>query len=216
MSCLIVGASLAGGRAAEALREHGFAGRVTLLGAEPDRPYERPPLSKEYLRREMADEKLYLRPANWYQEQQIELRTGMRATRLDSAAPEVELESGERIAYEQLLIATGCEARRLTIPGAGLDGVHYLRTRVEAADLAAALAEVHRVVVVGAGFIGSEVAASARMLGREVTVLEMAAIPLSGALGMRVGEACAALHRDHGVDLRFVMPARRVARQGTR
>jgi 3-phenylpropionate/trans-cinnamate dioxygenase ferredoxin reductase subunit len=202
-SCVVIGASLAGGRAAEALRQSGYGGRIVLVGAEPDRPYERPPLSKDYLRRELPEEKLYLRPAAYYSEQRIELRLGVRATRLDPAEKIVELESGERLPYDRLLIATGCELRRLGIPGVGLAGVRYLRTRVDSAALAALLEETRRVVVIGAGFIGSEVAASARMLGREVTLLEAAPVPLARALGAKMGEVCAAIHRDHGVDLRL-------------
>lgn len=202
-SCVIVGANLAGGRAAEAMRESGFEGRIVLLGAEPDRPYERPPLSKDYLRRETPEEKLYLRPPAYYEEQRIELRLGVRATRLDPAAKAVELESGERLPYDKLLIATGCELRRLGIPGVELAGVRYLRTRADSAALAASLDTAQRVVVVGAGFIGSEVAASARKLGKQVTILEAAPVPLARALGVKMGEVCAAIHRDHGVDLRL-------------
>lgn len=202
-SHVILGANLAGGRAAEAMRESGFEGRIVLLGAEPDRPYERPPLSKDYLRRETPEEKLYLRPPAYYEEQRIELRLGVRATRLDPAAKAVELESGERLPYDKLLIATGCELRRLGIPGVELAGVRYLRTRADSAALAALLDTAQRVVVVGAGFIGSEVAASARKLGKQVTILEAAPVPLARALGVKMGEVCAAIHRDHGVDLRL-------------
>src|SRR5688572_20910526 len=202
-SCCIVGANLAGGRAAEALRESGFDGRIVLVGAEPDRPYERPPLSKEYLRREMPEDKVYLRPQGYYEEQRIELRLGVSATRLDPTERIVELESGERLEYDKLLIATGCEVRRLNIPGTDLKGVRYLRTRIESAELATLLEKARRVAVVGAGFIGSEVAASARALGKEVTILEASAVPLVRALGTRMGEVCAVIHRDHGVDLRL-------------
>jgi len=202
-SYVIVGANLAGGRAAEALRESGFDGRIVLVGAEPDRPYERPPLSKEYLRREMPEEKLYLRPPAYYEEQRIELRLGVRATRLDPAARVVDLDSGERLPYDKLLIATGSEVRRLGIPGVDLAGVRYLRTRADSAALAALLDKAQRVVVIGAGFIGSEVAASARKLGKEVTILEAAPVPLVRALGVKMGEVCAGIHRDHGVDLRL-------------
>ncbi len=200
---LIVGASLAGGRAAEALREGGFDGPIVMVGAEVDRPYERPPLSKEYLRRGMPEEELYLRPLRYYQGHDIELRLGVRATRLDPAARTIELETGQRLPFEKLLIATGCEVRRLGIPGGDLPGVCYLRTRVESADLASRLEKAQRIVVVGAGFIGSEVAASARTLGKEVTVLEAGEVPLARALGTRMGEVCSAIHADHGVDLRL-------------
>jgi 3-phenylpropionate/trans-cinnamate dioxygenase ferredoxin reductase subunit len=201
--CCIVGANVTGGRAAEALRESGFDGQIVLVGAEPDRPYERPPLSKGYLRREVPEEKVYLRPPHYYEEQRIELRLGVAATKLDATKKIVQLESGERLDYDKLLIATGCEVRRLGIPGADLGGVRYLRTRTESAELAALLDTARRVVVVGAGFIGSEVAASARTLGKEVTILEASAVPLVHALGARMGEVCAMIHRDHGVDLRL-------------
>ena len=202
-SCCIVGANLAGGRAAEALRQRGFDGRIVLVGAEPDRPYERPPLSKEYLRREMPEEKLYLRPQDYYREQRIELRLGVSATRLDPTERIVDLESGEGVHYDKVLIATGCQVRRLSIPGSDLDRVSYLRTRTESAELARLLDKARRVVVVGGGFIGSEVAASARTLGKEVTILEASAVPLVRALGTKMGEACAGIHRDHGVDVRL-------------
>jgi 3-phenylpropionate/trans-cinnamate dioxygenase ferredoxin reductase subunit len=185
------------------LRESGFEGPIVLVGAELDRPYERPPLSKEYLRREVPEEKLYLRPPRYYEDQRIELRLGVVATRLDPTERIVELESGGRLDYDKLLIATGCEVRRLGIPGTDLDGVRYLRTRTESAELGALLRTARRVVVVGAGFIGSEVAASARMLGKDVTILERSAVPLVHALGTKMGEVCAAIHRDHGVDLRL-------------
>lgn len=201
--CAIVGANLTGGRAAEALREHGYAGQIVLVGAEPDRPYERPPLSKGFLQGSIPEEEIYLRPAEWYQEKGIDLRLGVRATRLDAAARTLELEGGEHLSYEKLLIATGCEVRQLKTPGSDLAGIYYLRTLRDSAGLAAELQRADRAVVVGAGFIGSEVAASARVMGREVTVLEAAPVPLERALGAKMGEVCAAIHRDHGVDLRL-------------
>ncbi len=200
---IIVGASLTGGRAAETLRQEGFAGRIVLIGAEPERPYERPPLSKDVLRGEAPAEKVYLRPSSYYDEQGIELRLGIRAAALHPKEHAVELANGERLAYDRLLIATGASPRRLAIPGADLAGVHYLRTLGDALALRAELAGAQRVAVIGAGFIGAEVAASCRMLGREVTVLEVLSVPLQRALGDRVGEIYAAIHRDHGVDLRL-------------
>ena len=199
---VIVGASAAGGTAAETLRRSGFTGRIVLLGAEPDRPYERPPLSKQYLQGAYPEEKVYFRPEAYYADQAIELRLGVRATALDPAEHQVALDTGESLHYDKLLIATGSQLRRLTLPGGDLDGVFYLRTLQEARLLAAELQRVNRVVVIGAGFIGSEVAASARVIGREVTMLEGAPVPLERALGTQMGELCAAIHRDHGVDLR--------------
>src|ERR687884_378175 len=181
----IVGANLAGGRAAESLRERGFDGRIVLVGAEPDRPYERPPLSKPaFSRGEVPPEKVYLRPPEYYDEQRIELRLGARAVALDPRARSVMLDGGDELRYDKLLIATGTAVRRLAVPGVELPGVHYLRTIREAE------------------FIGAEMAATARVLGREVTLLEMLPVPLGRALGSEMGQLCAAIHRDHGTDLR--------------
>jgi 3-phenylpropionate/trans-cinnamate dioxygenase ferredoxin reductase subunit len=199
---VIVGANLAGGRAAETLRDEGFAGRVVLIGAEPDRPYERPPLSKEFLRGDLPEEKVYLRPATYYDEQRIELRLGVRALRLRPDEPVVELSDGEALRYDRLLIATGATPRRLRVPGADLPGVHYLRTLRDAREIGDLLRRRPRLVVVGAGFIGAEVAATARTLGCDVTLLELLPVPLGKALGEEVGRVYAALHTSHGVDLR--------------
>jgi 3-phenylpropionate/trans-cinnamate dioxygenase ferredoxin reductase subunit len=199
---LIVGASLAGGRAAEALRQAGFDGRIVLAGDEPDRPYQRPPLSKAFLRGEHSEEKLYLRPPDYYEQQRIELRLGARATRLDPTARVVELDSGERLGFDRLLIATGATLRRLDTPGADLTGVYYLRTVRDAERIRAKLVPGRKVVIVGAGFIGTEVAASCRQRGLEVTVLVGAPVPLQRALGEEIGRLYADFHREQGVDLR--------------
>jgi 3-phenylpropionate/trans-cinnamate dioxygenase ferredoxin reductase subunit len=200
---LIVGANLAGGRAAETLRSEGFTGRVVLLGAEPDRPYERPPLSKQYLRREWPRDQVFLQPADYYDHQDIDLRLGLRARQVDTSQKRVTLDTGEQLAYDKLLIATGASPRRLHVPGADLEGVRYLRQLRDADTLGTTLQRRPRVLIVGAGFIGSEVAASARMLGCQVTVLETAPAPLLHALGEQVGAIYAGFHRDHGVDLRL-------------
>jgi len=200
---VIVGANLTGGRAAEALRENGYSGAIVLIGAEPDRPYERPALSKDFLRGAIAEEKIYLRPLGWYAEQDIELRLGVRATRLDAASKAVELQTGERVTYSRLLVATGCDVRKLTVPGGDLPGIHYLRTVRESARLAGQIGRAQHVVVVGGGFVGSEAAASARALGRDVTLLEAAPVPLERALGAKMGAVSAEIHREHGVDLRL-------------
>jgi 3-phenylpropionate/trans-cinnamate dioxygenase ferredoxin reductase subunit len=201
-----VGGSVAGGRAAETLRQQGFDGRIVLVGAEPERPYERPPLSKEYLVGKVAEDRLYLRPLEYYDEQGIELWLGARATRL---APQegprsrcIELADGRRLSYDKLLIATGAAPRQLPVPGAELPGILYLRTLRDARELRRGMAAASRVCVVGAGFIGAEVAASCRAAGLEVVLLEMEAWPLERALGREVGRLCAAIHRAHGVDLR--------------
>jgi 3-phenylpropionate/trans-cinnamate dioxygenase ferredoxin reductase component len=201
---LVVGANVAGGRAAEALRAGGFEGRLILIGAEPERPYERPPLSKGYLSGQATDEKLFLRPAGYYAEQAIELRLGTRATGLDAETRVVELSDGERLGYDALLIATGAYPRKLAVRGADLDGVLYLRDLRDARALRGQLATCQRVVIVGAGFIGAEIAASVRTYypGREVVMLEALPVPLERALGPLVGGLYAEVHRAHGVDLR--------------
>ena len=198
---VIIGANLAGGRAAEALRKEGFEGRVVLIGAEPDPPYERPPLSKEYLRGQIAREKIFIHKPGFYEEQRIELRLGVRATCLDLQGRVVELESGERIAFDRLLLATGGRPRKLSVPGSDLDGIYDLRTVADGERIAAELRPGRRLVVIGAGFIGAEVAASARMQGLDVTVLEMALVPLGRALGDEMGGIYAEIHREHGVEL---------------
>jgi 3-phenylpropionate/trans-cinnamate dioxygenase ferredoxin reductase subunit len=196
---VIVGASLAGGRAAETLRKEGFDGRIVLVGAEPDPPYERPPLSKEYLRGDIPREKIFVHKPGFYEEQRIELRLGAPATRIDTQAHEVKIEGGDRLPYDKLLLATGGRARRTDVPGSDLDGVYYLRTVADSERIAAELEPGRRLVVIGAGFIGAEVAASARMKGLEVSILEMAPVPLGRALSEEMGQVYAGIHRDEGV-----------------
>ncbi len=198
---VVVGANLAGGRAVEALRDAGY-GPLVLVGEEPDRPYERPPLSKELLRGETEPDAVFLREAAFYEEHDVELRLGVRVSALDPEGT-VTLDDGDTIGFERCLIATGGRVRRLEVPGAGLEGVRYLRTLGDATGLAEELGRTPRVVVVGAGFIGAEVAASARTLGCEVTMIEIAPVPLGRVLGEDLGRAFADLHRDHGVDLRL-------------
>jgi 3-phenylpropionate/trans-cinnamate dioxygenase ferredoxin reductase subunit len=200
-SIVIVGASLAGAKAAETLRDEGYDGRLILVGDEPERPYERPPLSKGYLRGESAREDAYVHPAGFYGERGIELRTGTQATAVDTRARTVTLAGGERLAWDRLLLTVGAEPRRLAVPGVDLDGVHYLRDLASCDRLRSALAAGGPLVVVGAGWIGSEVAASARELGLEVTLLERLAVPLETVLGRTVGGLYADLHRERGVEL---------------
>ncbi len=204
---VIVGAGMAGANAAESLRRVGFAGGVVLLGAEPHLPYERPPLSKGLLRGATPEARIFPRDAGFYHEQQIELRLGSRAVALDTSRRTVALADGEQVAFDRLLIATGGEPRRLTLPGTELPGVVYLRTLEDARALAAALRALSagggRVVIVGAGFIGAEVAAVCRTLGIAVTLLEILPTPLSRVLGDDVGARYADMHRAHGVDLRL-------------
>src|SRR3954462_3085195 len=201
---VIVGAALAGAKAAEALREEGFDGRVVLIGSEPELPYERPPLSKEYLRGEAPREKARGHEDGFYERHDIELRTATTVTAVDTQASEVELEGGERVSYDRLLLATGAEPRRLNIPGSDLDGVHYLRDLHDSDVLAALLAKGSgRVAVIGAGWIGSEVAASARTKGLDVALVEMTDVPLERVLGREVGGIYADVQRQHGVELQL-------------
>jgi 3-phenylpropionate/trans-cinnamate dioxygenase ferredoxin reductase subunit len=196
---LIVGASLAGAKAAETLREEGFEGRIVLIGAEEERPYERPPLSKDYLRGEAGRDKLHVHDEGFYAEHEIELRLGRTAVSLDPAGRVVELDDGERLSYESLLLSTGAQPRRLVVPGAELDGVLYLRSVRDSDALRARLDRGGAVVVVGAGWIGAEVAASARQRGLDVTVIEPASVPLERVLGPELGAVYRDIHADHGV-----------------
>jgi len=198
---VIVGAGLAGAKAAETLRAEGFDGRLLLLGEEAERPYERPPLSKGYLRGETDRDSLYVHPEGFYAAHGIELRPSSPVGAIDPGSRQVELVSGERISYERLLLATGAAPRRLPLPGADLAGVQYLRTRSDADALAAAAAHAEHVVVVGTGWIGSEAAASLRQLGREVTLVGPDTAPLVRVLGPEVGGVYRDLHADHGVRL---------------
>jgi 3-phenylpropionate/trans-cinnamate dioxygenase ferredoxin reductase subunit len=196
---VIVGASLAGATAAITLREEGAAGSVTLIGAEPDAPYERPPLSKNYLRGQASFEKALVRPAPFYAERDIETVLGTRVIGIDTASRFVELQDHRRIPFDSLLIATGTQNRRLTVPGADLDGIYSLRTVHDADRIRAHMAPGRRAVIVGMGFIGSEVAASLRQEGLEVTAIEPAKTPLHRVLGEAVGRRIGELHRAHGV-----------------
>ena len=199
---VIVGAGLAGAKAAETLRGEGFEGRLTLIGDERHRPYERPPLSKGYLQGTATQESLFVHPASWYGENAIDLRLDVRAKAVHAATREVVLADGERIAYDALLLATGSSPRRLDVPGADLAGVHLLRRLDDADTLRAAFTRASRVAVIGGGWIGLEVAAAARTAGLAVTILELERLPLLRVLGPKVAQVFADLHRDRGVDLR--------------
>jgi 3-phenylpropionate/trans-cinnamate dioxygenase ferredoxin reductase subunit len=198
---VIVGASLAGAKAAVELRHAGFDGRVVLIGEEAERPYERPSLSKDYLRGEAEREKVYVHTKGFYADQEIELRTSTRVVAIEPAAGRVILEDGKALHYERLLLATGALPRRLSIPGSDLPGVHALRTLDDSESLREAITPSSRVVVVGAGWIGSEVAASARQIGAEVVLIERGNLPLERVLGPEVGAVYRDLHTDHGVEL---------------
>jgi 3-phenylpropionate/trans-cinnamate dioxygenase ferredoxin reductase component len=196
---VIVGAGLAGAKAAEALREEGFDGRLILVGDEPERPYERPPLSKDYLRGETA-EKPYVHPGSFYPDNAIELWSSTRVTGVDTGLRELLLEGDRRQGYDRLLVTTGAVPRRLDVPGAQLDGVHYLRTLADSELIGERIERGQRLVVVGSGWIGSEIAASARQKGSDVTVLERGSLPLERVLGPEVGQIYLDLHRDHGIE----------------
>jgi 3-phenylpropionate/trans-cinnamate dioxygenase ferredoxin reductase component len=195
---VIVGAGLAGAKAAETLRHEGFDGRLILVGAEDERPYERPSLSKDYLRGE-AGEPVYVHADAFYAEHDIEFRRGRDAVDLDASLKELALDDGERLFYDRLLLTTGAEPRRLTIPGSELDGVLYLRTVADSDALRERLGRGGTVVVVGAGWIGAEVAASARQRGLEVTVVAPDAVPLERVLGRDVGAVYRDIHAERGV-----------------
>jgi 3-phenylpropionate/trans-cinnamate dioxygenase ferredoxin reductase subunit len=212
---VIVGVSLAGAKAAQTLRESGFEGRVVLIGAEKERPYERPPLSKGYLMGKEDAEKAYVHGEKYYAENDIDLRLGVRVTAIDRAAHQVVLDGGERAHYDKLLLSTGSSVTHLNVPGSTLDGIHYLRTLADSTALRDVLKGGGRVAVVGGGWIGLEVASAARHYGAEVVVVEPQPTPLFNALGRELGEFYAQVHRDHGVDLRVRTGVTRFSGRGT-
>lgn len=200
---LIVGGGMAAGTAAEALRDEGHDGDITVIAREPHPPYQRPPLSKGYLAGEEGRDAVVLHPASWYEEHGISLREGVSVASLDPGARRAVLSDGSDVSYDAVLVATGAQPRRLPLPGADLDGVVALRRLDESDALADTLrAGGRRLIVIGAGWIGMEVAATARGLGNEVAVLERDPVPLAAALGPEMGEVFRRLHLDHGVDLR--------------
>ena len=198
---VIVGASLAGAKAAQELREHGFDGRIVLIGAESERPYERPPLTKDYLRGESEREKAYVHRAEFYGEQDIELISGATVTAIDPDGSRVTLDAGRDVDYDKLLLTTGAEPRRIEVPGADLEGIHYLRTLADCDALRARIEDSGRVAVVGAGWIGSEFAASARQLGLDVTVIDPLAVPNEQIFGAEIGTFYRDVHVRHGVEM---------------
>jgi 3-phenylpropionate/trans-cinnamate dioxygenase ferredoxin reductase subunit len=199
---VVVGAGLTAATAVETLRTDGFAGRVVVVGEEPDRPYERPPLSKGLLLGTADRDSVYVHPASWYADHDVELRLGTRVTAIDRAARTVTLADGDRLGYTHLLLATGSRPRTLQVAGADLTGVLTLRTLPDADRLVQALSARPRVVVIGGGWIGLETTAAAREAGCPVTVLEAGPLPLLRVLGPQVAGVFADLHRQHGVDLR--------------
>jgi 3-phenylpropionate/trans-cinnamate dioxygenase ferredoxin reductase component len=199
---LIVGASLAGAKAAETLRAEGFDGPLIMIGQESERPYERPPLSKEYLLGKAERDTIYVHPPQWYTEHDVDLRLGVTVTGLSPGSHEVSLADGSRTGYSKLLLTTGSSPRRLTLPGADLGGVRYLRTVQDSGRLKGAFQDASRVAIIGGGWIGLETAAAARNAGAAVTVLERGELPLLGVLGREAAEVFASLHQERGVDLR--------------
>ena len=209
-----MGASLAGGTAAATLRQKGFEGSLLLIGAEAHFPYERPPLSKAFLRGEAAFEEALVKPVGFYRDKGIETRFSTTVREVDPSSKVLVTERGERIPYDRLLIATGARNRRFAIPGLDLAGVIDLRTVGDAERIRAEAQSARRVVIAGMGFIGSEVAASLRKLGLEVCVVEGGAVPLERVLGAGIGRVLEGIHRDHGVEMYF--KDRVAAFQGTR
>jgi 3-phenylpropionate/trans-cinnamate dioxygenase ferredoxin reductase component len=198
---VIVGASLAGGTAAVTLREAGFDGDIVLVGAESQLPYNRPPLSKGYLRGQERFEDQLVKPASYYAEQRITLTLGTRATTIDAGQKLVELEGGERLVYDRLLVATGGRNRTLSVPGANLAGVFQLRTVEDCDRIRAAVSRGRRAVVMGFGFVGSEVSAALRQLGVDVVAIEGSRVPLARIVGDEMGQVLAEIHREKGVEL---------------
>jgi 3-phenylpropionate/trans-cinnamate dioxygenase ferredoxin reductase subunit len=200
---VVVGASLAGGTAVATLRDAGFEGRIVLIGDEPLAPYERPPLSKEYLRGEQPFDRAFIRPPEFWEKNRVETRFGELAERIDTTERSVLLAGGERVAFDAVLVATGSRNRRLGLDGEDLPGVFELRRAPDADAIRDAASRGSKAVVVGAGFIGCEVAASLRELGLDVTVVEYAEAPLQRVLGSDLGRVLEGLHRDHGVQMLF-------------
>lgn len=199
---VVVGAGVAGGTAAAKLREEGFDGNIVLIGAEDVAPYERPPLSKEYLRGETS-EPLYIRDPGFYEENGIDARFGVRAEHVNINDRVIELEGGERVAFDQAVVATGARNRRPPIEGLDLENVFDLRYLPNSDAIREAAKNGSKAVMVGMGFIGAEVAASLRQLGLDVTVVEFFGTPLERVLGPTIGGAIESLHRDHGVEMIF-------------
>src|ERR1700724_2590002 len=202
-SYVIAGASLAGAKAVETLRDEGFDGDIVLIGAEAERPYERPPLSKGYLLGSDSRDSVYVHAADWYAEHGVDLREGVTVTAIDRDARTVATSSGAQVSYDKLLLTTGASPRRLDFPGSDREEVLYLRTIADSDRLRSAFQPGTRVVVAGAGWIGLETTAAARSADCPVTVLEPQPVPLHDQLGAEIGAVFAGLHRAHGVEFRF-------------
>jgi 3-phenylpropionate/trans-cinnamate dioxygenase ferredoxin reductase subunit len=198
---VVVGGGIAGGNAAVTLREEGYRGRLAIISREPGIPFGRPPLSKTYLRSEEDLEDWYVRPAAWYEEHDVERLGESSVVAIDAAAHSVVLDSGHELGYQKVLIATGGRNRRLEVPGAGLPGIHYLRTVADCDVIKREAAAGRRAVVAGMGFIGCEVAASLTQLGVRVTSVFPGRVPLERVLGGEIGAAIGAFHHGNGVEL---------------
>jgi 3-phenylpropionate/trans-cinnamate dioxygenase ferredoxin reductase component len=211
---VIAGAGLAGAKTAEALRDNGFDGRIVLFGDEERLPYERPPLSKEFLAGKKSLSEFTVHPPEWYRDHDVDLRLGTTITAIDRHQNAVTLPDGEAVPYHKLVLATGSRSRRPKLSGADANGVHYLRSFEQSEALDAVLTKGARLAVVGAGWIGLEVAATARNRGVQVTVIDTARLPLLAALGPEAAQVFADLHREHGVDLRLESGVKEIATDG--
>ncbi len=196
---VIVGASLAGAKAAEELRRAGFGGRIVLIGEEAVRPYERPPLSKAYLQGAAGFDKAAVHDESWYTDHDVDLLVSTAVISIDTGTATVALSTGESVRYDRLLIATGCSPRKLSVPGSDLPGVHYLRTIEDSDAIRQAIAANGHIVIIGAGWIGTEVAASARLAGAEVDLVDMASSPLEASLGPEIAAVYRDIHLEHSV-----------------
>jgi 3-phenylpropionate/trans-cinnamate dioxygenase ferredoxin reductase subunit len=213
---VIAGGGLSAAKAAEALREEGFNGHVILVAQESHLPYERPPLSKDYLQGKAEQDTLFVHDEAWYRDHNVDVRLGVTVTGLDTGAHEVTMSDGSSLGYDKLLLATGSAPRRLDVPGADLELVHYLRTVEHSERLRATLSTASRIAIIGAGWIGLEAAAAARAAGVEVTVLETERLPLLRVLGPRIATVFADLHRSNGVDLRLEAQVTEITAGGVR
>ena len=202
-SIVVIGGGLAGAKAVEALRDQGYDGTLTLVGDEQHLPYERPPLSKDYLAGKAERESMDVHDEDWYRDQRVELLLGTAATGIDAAAHEVTLANGRRLPYDKLLLATGSQARKLPLPGAGANGVYSLRKVEDSDRISEVIAKGGRLAMIGGGWIGMEIAANARERGADVTVMEAAELPLAGVLGPELAQVFLELHQDHGVTFRL-------------